>query len=168
MTQQAPDLGTTLYVKKTIAAPRDLVFKAWTEPEMLKQWWGVEESFSTPIAEVDLRTGGRYRLGMQAPGESAPYVVYGVYREVRSPEKLVFTWQWERPDGAAPDASVDPSHTGNFQEMLVTVEFLDLGGSTEVVVTHEHFPDQNSKDEHTQGWNGCLNQLARLVERAGS
>ncbi len=168
MTQQTPDVEMTLRVTKTIAAPRDLVFKAWTEPERLKQWWGVEASFSTPIAEVDLRTGGRYRLGMQAPGEPAPYVVGGVFREVRSPEKLVYTWQWEHPGGAAPDASIDSSHTGDFQEMLVTVEFLDLGGSTEVVVTHDHFPDQNSKDEHTHGWNGCLNQLATLLERTGS
>ena len=169
MTQQTSEMETTLRISKIIAAPRDLVFRAWTEPERLKQWWGVEASFSTPIAEVDLRTGGKYRLGMQAPGERAPYVVGGVFREVRSPEKLVFTWQWEQPDdaaagGAAPEASGDSSHTGEFQEMLVTVEFLDLGGSAEVVVTHEHFPDQNSKDEHTHGWNGCLTQLATLLE----
>ena len=68
MTQQTPDLETTLRVTKTIAAPRDLVFKAWTEPERLKQWWGVEANFSAPIAEVDLRVGGKYRLGMLAPG----------------------------------------------------------------------------------------------------
>jgi len=61
MTQQTPDVETFVCITKTIAAPRDLVFKAWTEPERLKQWWGVEESFSTPIAEVDLRPGGRYR-----------------------------------------------------------------------------------------------------------
>lgn len=167
MTQQTPDVETTLRVTKTIAAPRDLVFKAWTEPDRLKRWWGMEESFSTPIAEVDLRIGGKYRLGMQAPGESAPYVVGGVYCEVRSPEKLVFTWQWEQPDGPAPDASGDSRHTGDFQDMMVTVEFLDLGGSTEVVVTHERLPDQNSKDEHGHGWDGCLNQLAKLVESAG-
>lgn len=173
MTQQTPDVETSLRITKTIVAPRELVFKAWTEPERLKQWWGVEASFSTPIAEVDLRTGGRYRLGMLAPGESAPYVVGGVFQEVRCPEKLVYTWKWEQPHdggtgGSIPDPSGDTSHTGDFQDMLVTVEFLDLGGSTEVVVTHEHFPDQNSKDEHNHGWNGCLNQLATLLERAGS
>lgn len=168
MTQPTPEVETTLRITKTVAAPRDLVFKAWTEPERLKQWWGVEESFSTPIAEVDLRTGGRYRLGMLAPGESAPYVVGGVYREIRSPERLVFTWQWELPDGAAPEGSGDSSHTGDHQEMLVTVEFLDMGGSTEVVVTHENLPDQHSKDEHSQGWNGCLIQLAAFVGRHGS
>ena len=50
--------------------------------------------------------------------------------------------------------------------MLVTLEFNDLGRSTEVVLTHEYFPDQHAKDEHNQGWDGCLNQLARLLEGA--
>ena len=122
MTQQTPDLETTLRVTKTIAAPRDLVFKAWTEPERLKQWWGVEANFSAPIAEVDLRVGGKYRLGMLAPGESAPYVVGGVFQEVRPPEKLVYTWKWEHSDGSVPDSMLGS------QETLVTVEFLDKGG----------------------------------------
>lgn len=168
MTQQTPDVETTLRITKTIAAPRDLVFKAWTEPERLKQWWGVEASFSTPIAEVDLRTGGRYRLGMLAPGETAPYVVGGVFHEVRTPEKLVYTWKWEHSDGSVQDPTGDTSHTGDMQEMLITVEFLDLGGSTEVVVTHENLADQNSKDQHGHGWAGCLTQLAELLERSAS
>lgn len=162
MTQQTPDLETTLRVTKTIAAPRDLVFKAWTEPERLKQWWGVEANFSAPIAEVDLRVGGKYRLGMLVPGESAPYVVGGVFQEVRPPEKLVYTWKWEHSDGSVPDSMLGS------RETLVTVEFLDKGGSTEVVVTHENHPDRHSRDEHSKGWNGCLTQLTTLLERPGS
>ena len=161
MTQQTPEVETTLRVTKTIAAPRDQVFKAWTEPEMLKQWMGPDPSFSVPIAEVDLRAGGTYRLGMLPPGESEPHVVGGVYREVRPPEKLVFTWKWEQPGGSGPDPSADS------QEMLVTVEFRDMGGSTEVVLTHEYHPDQHSRDEHAKGWDGCLDQLATLVESTG-
>ena len=162
MTQQIPEVETTLRVTKTIAAPRDRVFKAWTEPEMLKQWMGPEASFTVPIAEVDLRVGGTYRLGMLPPGESEPHVVGGVYREVRPPEKLVFTWKWEQPDGNVPDPAADSP------EMVVTVEFRDMGGSTEVVVTHEYHPDKHSRDEHAKGWNGCLEQLAALMDKAGS
>ncbi len=147
MTQQ---LATTLEVRRTIAAPREVVFRAWTEPEMLMKWWRVDAGWSTPIAEVDLRVGGRYRLGMLEPDKDGPYVVGGVYREVTPPDRLVFTWAWEGP--------------GSAEETLVTVEFLDLGGTTEVVLTHQNFADQNMRDEHQKGWGGCLAQLAYLVE----
>jgi len=148
---------TTLRVSRTLAAPRDLVFKAWTEPDNLKKWWGMGADFSTPIAEVDLRAGGKYRLGMQAPNNDQPFVVSGIYREVRPPEKLVYTWVWEH-HGERVDADFRPAET------LVTVEFRDLGGRTEVVLTHEFFPDVNMRDQHSQGWTGCLEQLATLVE----
>lgn len=143
-------LATTLEVRRTIAAPREVVFRAWTEPEMLMKWWRVDAGWSTPIAEVDLRVGGRYRLGMLEPGKDGPYVVSGLYREVTPPDKLAFTWTWEGP-GAA-------------EETLVTVEFLDQGGSTEVVLTHQNFADENMRDEHQKGWGGCLAQLVYLVE----
>ena len=113
MTQQ---LATTLEVRRTVAAPRETVFQAWTDPEMLKKWWRVDAGWSTPIVEVDMRIGGRYRLGMLESGKGAPYVVGGEYREVTPPEKLVFTWIWEGPEPA--------------EETLVTVEFLDQGNAS--------------------------------------
>jgi uncharacterized protein YndB with AHSA1/START domain len=70
------------------------VFHAWTDPEQLKKWFAVADGFTTPIADVDLRIGGRYRLGMQPPGNEPVLIVGGVYREIISPEKLVFTWRW--------------------------------------------------------------------------
>ena len=96
MTQSAPQTGISLKVTKTIKAPRERVFAAWTQPEHLHKWWGAHESFSAPIAEVDLRVGGKYRFGMLEPGKDAPYVSYGVYQEVVEPEKLVFTWAFEK------------------------------------------------------------------------
>ena len=159
MTQPKPDVDTTLTIRRTLAAPRDLVFRAWTEPDRLKQWWAAGEAFSTPIAEVDLRVGGAFRLGMLAPGEDNPFIVGGIYQEVRRPEKLVYTWVWEAGHDMGPPSA-------DFRDMLVTVEFNDLGRSTEVVLTHEYFPDQHARDEHNQGWEGCLVQLARLLEGA--
>lgn len=100
------------------------------------------------LAEVDLRVGGRYRLGMRAPDGAAVYVCTGVYREVTPPSRLVYTWAWEGQDGP---------------ETLVTVEFLDRGGATEVVLTHEGFADAGSRDQHATGWNGCLGSLARTL-----
>ena len=157
MTQTEAVSETTLRVSRTLAAPRELVFKAWTTPDNLKRWWGIGADYSTPIAEVDLRVGGKYRLGMQSPDSDQPFVVGGIYREVRPPEKLVYTWTWEH-QGEHKDPDFTPAKT------LVTVEFRDLGDRTEVVLTHELFPDVNMRDEHSHDWTGCLDRLATLVE----
>jgi len=109
MTRLNPSSDTTLHLRRTFTAPREKVFRAWTDPEELKQWWG-PEGCSTPIAEIDLRVGGKYRFGMK-PLEGDLIFVSGTYREIRPPEKLVYTWVWE---GSEMDAG----------ETLVTVKFL--------------------------------------------
>ena len=107
------------------------------------------DGYTTPIAEVDLRVGGRYRLGMKPPDRDVVLIVGGTYREVERPARLVYTWAWEGSD--AP-------------ETLVTVEFHDRGASTEVVLIHENFTDGKVRDEHVGGWSGCLDRLARLLQ----
>ncbi len=140
--------ATTLRVARTFAAPREKVFRAWTDPEELKKWFG-PVGYSTLIAEVDLRVGGKYRLGMRKlPGGDIFYLT-GTYREVRTPEKLVYTWFWEN----------EPE----LGETLVTVEFRARGNSTEVVVTHELFPNQKMRDDHDKGWNSCLDRLPQAL-----
>ena len=78
MTDGTLGAQTNLTIRRTLAAPRELVFRAWTEPDRLSQWWGAGPGFTTPIAEVDLRVGGKYRLGMQAPDQEEPYLVCGL------------------------------------------------------------------------------------------
>jgi uncharacterized protein YndB with AHSA1/START domain len=142
---------TTLHLTRTFAAPREKVFRAWTEPEELKRWWG-PEGYATPIAEVDLQVGGKYRLGMRKLPEGDLFYLVGTYREVRRPEKLVYTWSWE---GQA-----------DFGETLVTVEFRDRGPSTEVVLTHALFRTEKARQDHDKGWNGCLDRLAKALSEA--
>jgi uncharacterized protein YndB with AHSA1/START domain len=139
-----------LRVSRSFAAGRARVFRAWTEPSELKQWFGAEEGFIIPIAEVDLRVGGRYRLGMQPPGSDQVLIVGGVYREVQPPVKLVFTWRWEAAGAAEPDT-------------VVTIEFHERANATEVILTHEQFVDAAQRDSHAQGWEGCFNRLSRLL-----
>ena len=71
--------------------------------------------------------------------------VGGTFQEVVPPEKLVFTWQWENTDGPTEGA-----------ETLVTVEFRDMGESTEVLLVHERFPSADVRDAHQQGWTSML------------
>jgi len=138
-----------LDMSRKIRTTREKAFEAWTNPAQLKKWFAVAEGFTTPIAEVDLKVGGRYRLGMKAPGDNPLLIVGGVYREILRPERLVFTWQWE---------SADP----NEPETLVTVEFHEHEGITDIQLRHELFENAAQRDKHGEGWTGCFDQLERL------
>jgi len=148
MATTKPGSDTVLVLSRTFTAPREKVFRAWTDPEVLKQWWAAGPGFTPTVAEVDLRVGGRYRLGMRAPDKDVDYVVVGTYREVQQPARLVYTWAWEGTGGP---------------ETVVTVEFHDRGSQTEVVLTHEQFADATDRDQHAGGWGGCLDSLARAL-----
>src|SRR5258706_7231658 len=76
-------------ITRVFDAPRDLVFKAWTDPEHLARWWGPKE-FTNPVCEADVRVGGAWRIVMRAP-DGGEYPCGGVYREIVPPERLVFT-----------------------------------------------------------------------------
>lgn len=139
-------------IVRTIDAPREEVFRAWTEPEQLRRWWGPGE-FRCPEAEVDLRPGGTYRLVMQ-PTAGDPFVLAGTYREVEPPVRLVYTWRWET--GPAADGS----------ESLVTVEFRDRGPSTELVLTHSDFPASHGPAPYQMGWEGGLEKFEQMFTRS--
>ena len=145
MAQTRPD---ELIVRYSIAAPRERVFAAWTEPAMLKQWWGPGD-FTCPDAEVDLRPGGGYRLVMRDP-HGPEMAVTGIYEEVEPPSRLVYTWRWA---GGPP---TDP-------ESLVTVEFRDVEGDTEITVRHSRIPVGEERSQYEFGWRSGLDKLERLL-----
>lgn len=140
---------TALRLTRTLKAAREKVFRAWTDPAALKKWFAPGDDYATPIAEVDLRVGGRYRIQIRSP-QGKLHTVVGVYREVKPPEKLVFTWSWQ-------EGGMDVGET------LVTVEFRDQGNTTELILTHELFPTPETRDEHTKGWTGCLDRLPQAL-----
>jgi len=139
---------TTLQFKRTLSATREKVFRAWTEPAEMKKWFAPSDEFSVPFAEVDLRVGGQYRIGMKPPEGNEVYIATGTYREVHPPDKLVFTWGWEGP---------------NWYETRVTIELRAVGNSTELVLTHELFPSVEERDKHNHGWMGCVGRLEKLL-----
>jgi uncharacterized protein YndB with AHSA1/START domain len=134
-------------LQRIIHAPRERVFRAWTDPEELRKWWG-PGLFTTPSAEVDLRPGGAYRLVMQ-PADGDPLLLTGTFREVVPPERLVYTWRWEV---GVPD----------LQDSLVTVEFREIGGSTEIDLMHEHAPG-SVLDPYRMGWESGLEKLEAML-----
>jgi uncharacterized protein YndB with AHSA1/START domain len=139
-----------LEIRYRLNAPRERVFRAWTEPELLKKWFRVSPETIPVLAEVDFRVGGRYRLGLQTPGSQQANFVTGVYQLIQRPEKLVFTWSWE--GDSAP-------------ETLVTIEFLEAGDKTELVLVHSNFINAQQVDLHDRGWIGCLPSLAAALEQ---
>lgn len=145
MSSKISQANTTLRVTRLIRAPRERVFAAWTTPGDIMKWLGPEEC-QVLSAKVDLRVGGEYRYKVKI-AERGETEVVGVYKEVKAPTKLVYTWTGTCASGA---------------ETLVTVEFIDKGGSTEIQLTHTS-PDAETRDRHEHGWNGSLDKLARLV-----
>jgi glutathione S-transferase len=135
-------------VRRVIAAPREEVFRAWTDPELFRQWFRPTGG-SSPSAEMDVRVGGRYRVAMKPPG--LLYHAFGEYLEVHRPERLVFTLGWE----SVPLVELTDS--------VVTVELAERGDGTEVVITHERLPTRPLRGLHRGGWRSCLRKLDRLL-----
>jgi uncharacterized protein YndB with AHSA1/START domain len=159
--KQTPEF--TLEIRRTFAAPREKVFAAWARREQLEQWMCKDESSHTVIHhEQDIRTGGRYRVEVRDPRKKETYWGQGVYREVKPPEKMVFSWSWTKktPDG--------PQLHPDSPETEVTVEFLARGNSTEVVLRHAVFGSAKDRDDHRQGWQGCLDLLAKVIDTSST
>jgi len=149
-----------LQLTRVFDAPRELVFKAWTDANQFAQWFGAAACGGGSLRSVksDARVGGKYRLQVRK-GDGEFFTTVGVYREVKPPERLVFTWQFEK-DGSSDDfEEVEPP------EMLVTIELKARGQQTELTLTHEKFASVESRDRHNEGWNRCLNELGKFVQK---
>ena len=139
---------TVLKLTRVIPAEVAAVFAAWTDPAEMSQWCA-PEGVECANVEVDLSVGGAYHLHMKAP--DGEYNARGIYKEIDAPNRLRYTWRWDEKEHDCGDT-------------LVTVEFNDIGGSTEVVLTHEGFPTGEAKDGHDQGWTSCLSRLAGMFQ----
>lgn len=142
-TKEQPSLSI---VRKLDAGPAK-VWRAITEPEMLKQWMGPSDAFKVSVAETDMRVGGRYRIVMNAP-DGEVHDVSGVYREIVPNRKLVYTWAWK----STPE-----------RQSIVTIELRAAGSGTELTLRHEQFADEAARDHHQQGWIGCLARLEKAL-----
>jgi len=137
-------------IRRTFSATPEKVFQAWTDPSKMTKWFarGTEQNTVTRM-DADVRPGGKYSVNIQS-SDGKTYHMSGTYREVRPPEKLVFTWIWED----APD----------FGESLVTIEFRRLGqsGFTELVLKHELLAEKYRADHH-KGWLACFDLLDKAL-----
>ncbi len=140
-------------ISKDFKATANEVFAAWTDPEMLRSWFG-PEGVKTESASVDLRVGGNYSFTMLLPdGQSV--IHRGEYRVIDKPNRLVFTWILE---GQECEGSKE-----KYGETLVTLEFQEKENTTTLILTHDFLPDTTSKEAHEYGWQGSLDCLAKIL-----
>ena len=125
------------------------VFRAWTDPEAVKRWWGPAPGEPVSLAELDVRVGGRFRIVFGGPDGKA-HECAGEYKEVVPNRKLVFTWSW--PNSTPERISV------------VTIIFKDVNDGTQLVFRHEQLFDEKVRDDHKRGWTGTLDKLADYLQ----
>ena len=146
----AKDKPNEIYITRVYDAPVKMVWEAWTDPKQVCKWAGTGET-TIQAMESDQRAGGTYRTTFLRP-DGDRWVVRGVFREMQPPERLSYTWVWEEDK---PEDEI---------ETLVTVEFHDLGGDkTELVLTHEQFATEESRNGHEAGWIEMLGRLAAFL-----
>ena len=149
---------TTLVVRRMLKATPELAFEAWTSAEHIQQWMRPEPGMVVPFASMDLRVGGKFRIQMKMPNGEF-FTAVGEFREVKAPERLVYTWDWEK-DGSGEEFGEVEGKTS-----LVTVEFLKRGEQTEFVLTHNRFATVESRDSHARGWGKIAESFAQFMEK---
>jgi uncharacterized protein YndB with AHSA1/START domain len=153
--------GKDLIITRLFDAPRELVWKAWTEPESMMRWWG-PKGFTAPVCKIDLRVGGAYLNCMRSP-EGQDYWSAGVYREIMPPERLVCTDSFADEQGNV----VPATHYGMGDdvplEMLVTVTLEDVGGKTKMTLVHAGLPAGDMREGAGTGWSESFDKLEQAL-----
>jgi uncharacterized protein YndB with AHSA1/START domain len=139
-------------IERTYAASAEEVFDAWTSPEVMRRWLHCAPAWETPVAEVDLRVGGKVRIVMRRP-DGTDAEAWGEYRVIDRPRRLVMTWTFYD----------DPTN-----EQLLELSFSESGGSTTVVMINSDISTDARRRAQDEGWRGCLDQLERLLAESAA
>jgi uncharacterized protein YndB with AHSA1/START domain len=143
-------VAPALVMNAEFAAPRDVVFAAWTDKRMVSRWWAAG-SYTMLSCEMDVRPGGGWRRLLRRPDRST-LLEYGVYREVVRPERLVFTYNSEG------GAFVEP-------ETVVTVTLAALGRErTRLTLRHAPIETDAARAFHEGGWSRCFDRFSNALK----
>jgi uncharacterized protein YndB with AHSA1/START domain len=141
-----------LVVTRVFAAPRELVFEAWTDPAHLKNWWGPKTHPGDHIS-MAAQVGRAWRNSLRSVETGEELWHGGVFREIVPPERLVFTFAWEQEGERG-------------IETVVTLTFAEEGDKTRMTLHQAPFVSIAERDGHGEGWNSAFDRLQELVERA--
>ncbi len=144
---------------RVIRAPRSRVYEAWTNPEILKQWFGPVNTYC-PEATLDVRVGGAYRIAVISTPESAASAATAESEQRRATAVGSYTM-------IVPDTLLQFTWSPNWnpgEQSIVTITFKEVEGGTELTLVHENFNTQESRDGHYKGWAGSFDKLVRTLE----
>jgi uncharacterized protein YndB with AHSA1/START domain len=133
----------SLSITRRYAVAPEKVWRAWTDPRALSQWFGPGDTASVTRAELDVRVGGCYRIAFRTQ-DGEEHDVSGVYQEVEPHRKLTFTWAWK----STPE-----------RVSLVAIELQPADGGCELRFRHDRFFDQQARDNHQRGWTATFAKL---------
>lgn len=158
-----------LRISRIFNAPRELVWKAWTEPERMKKWWG-PETFTTPYITIDFRVGGKYLVCMRSP-EDKDFWSTGSYLGIEPLQKLTMTDSFADENGNAVSASYYGMSSVFPMESRVEFDFDedDNKDRTRFTMVYEDvsgIPEEHRKDM-TQGWNEMFDKLSGYLAATG-
>jgi len=140
-----------LLITRIFNAPRDLVWKAWTDPEQNVKWMG-PRGYTASNPTGDFRPGGAWRLCLRRDEDEEKLWHGGVYREIVAPKRMVYTFAWEGDDGLPEN------------EMLITINFTPHEGNKTKMTFHQTgFRSAEQRDGHNGGWNSTFDRLAAFV-----
>jgi uncharacterized protein YndB with AHSA1/START domain len=148
-----------LHITRVFDAPRELVWKVWTDPEHIKHWSGPRQFYATNI-ENDRRPGGKWRLWLHSDGfdigdgqlRKLDLWQGGVNREVIEPERLVYTFKWDDNPGLSENV-----------ETVVTVTFEENDGKTTMNFHQAFFVTAGDRDGHMKGWNSAIDKFEEYL-----
>jgi len=149
-------------ITRIFDAPRALVWKAWTEPERMKRWWG-PKGFTSPFCKIDPRVGGVYLNSIRAP-DGKDYWSTGVYREIIPMERIVCTDSFADAKGDVVPAVYYGMSRDFPLERLITVTFHEHEGMTRLTLKHTGIPVTDSENAKTV-WNGSFDKLAEYLAK---
>ncbi len=153
-------------ITRMFDAPRELVWKAWTDPEGMKRWWGPKD-FTAPFCKIDLRVGGKYLSCMRGP-DGKDYWSTGIYREIVPMERIVVTDSFADEKGTVVPAAHYGMEGDWPLELLVTVTLEEVGGRTKMTLKHAGIPAGKMRELTEAGWNESFDKLAEyLTKTAG-
>ena len=146
-----PSAENELVITRVFDAPRELVFKAWTDPRHIGKWFGPKHHPSVNMS-IDVRPGGAWRGRLRPVAGGPDLALGGVYREIVPPERLVFTFAWD-----------EEGERG--LETVVTITFEDQGGKTRMTLRQVPFQSTGERDGHNEGWSSCFDRLDEFLAK---
>lgn len=153
---------TKLVIVRTFDAPVALVWKAWSDPAMLAQWWS-PKAFTAPVIKLDFRVGGKYHFCMRSP-EGQDFWSTGIYKEIVPMKKIVCTDSFADENGNVVSASHYGMKADIPEELLITVEFREENGKTTMTLTHLGMPAGEMSEMTSAGWNQFFDKLAEALQ----